>query len=125
MEELFKKYTAAFDSFNPEEIADLYRLPCAISDADGAQTFTNRSDLIKKFKDNCQAMRNFGYQYARFNILQHQALGQGKIAVTIGWRIKTETSDIDFRTLYICHFVNQDWLVFSANVYEGGFSNVS
>lgn len=125
MEELFKKYTAAFDAFNPEAISSLYCVPCAISDADGVQTYTEKTALISKFADNCETMRNFGYQYAQFNILQQQNLGQDKVAVTIGWRIKADSSDIDFRTLYICHLIGHDWLIFSANVYEGSFSNAT
>lgn len=70
-------------------------------------------------------MINFGYQSAQFNILQIQGLGQDKAAVTIGWRINTESKKIDFRTLYICHNVNQHWLIFSANVYEGSFSDAT
>jgi hypothetical protein len=125
MEELFNKYTKAFDALDPDAIASLYRLPCAISDADGTQTFTDRFALIKKFASNCESMRNFGYKYAQFNILQQQPLGQDKIAATIAWRVNTDDSNIDFRTLYICHFVDSDWLVFSANVYQGSFSNAT
>ncbi len=125
MEELFKTYTAAFDAFAPDAISNLYRLPCAISDVDGVQTYTQKAELIKKFTANCQTMDNLGYQYAQFNILQKQSLGKDKMAVTIGWRIKTLNSNIDFRTLYICHLVNETWLIFSANVYEGSFANVA
>jgi predicted RND superfamily exporter protein len=125
MEELFNKYTEAFDAFDPEAIANLYRLPCAISDADGVQAFASKSDLVKKFASNCESMRDFGYQHAQFNILQQQPLGQDKVATTIGWRINTRSSSIDFRTLYICHLVDSKWFVFSANVYQGSFSNVT
>ncbi|WP_088328992.1 hypothetical protein [Lacimicrobium sp. SS2-24] len=122
MEELFIKYAAAFDAFDPEKIASLYRLPCAVSDADGVQTFTDKAALIKKFFANCKAMRGFGYQKAQFNILEKQQLGKKKVAVTIGWRIMTVGSHIDFRTLYICHQIENAWYIFSANVYEGSSS---
>ena len=49
METLFNKYAEAWNAYNPEAIANLYRLPCAISDADGVETYTDKSSLIKKF----------------------------------------------------------------------------
>jgi hypothetical protein len=121
MEELFNNYTEAFNTLNSDAIASLYRLPCAISDADGTQTFTDRPALIKKFALNCESMRNFGYQCAQFKILQEQPLGQDKVAVTVAWRVKASNSNLDFRTLYVCHFIDDKWLVFSANVYQGSF----
>lgn len=123
MEELFNKYTEAFNAFEPEAIASLYRLPCAISDADGVQTFTQRTALVAKFALNCESMRNFGYQHAQFTILEQHALGKDKVAATVGWRVAVNDSNVDFRTLYICHFVDHKWLVFNANVYQGSFSN--
>ncbi|MCW8109110.1 ketosteroid isomerase family protein [Alteromonas ponticola] len=123
MEEFFRKYTTAFDVFDAEKIASFYRLPCAISDADGVQTFIDRAALLEKFSSNCEAMRSFGYLQAEFNILDEQQLGLGKVAITIGWRIKTVNSNIDFRTLYICHQIEHTWYIFSANVYEGSFSS--
>ena len=121
MEEFFKKYTEAFDALNSEAIANLYRLPCAISDADGTQTFTDRPALIEKFALNCKSMRNFGYKRAQFKIMQEQPLGQDKVSVTVAWRIDTANANIDFRTLYICHFIDNKWFTFSANVYQGSF----
>ena len=121
MEEFFKKYTEAFDALNSEAIANLYRLPCAISDADGTQIFTNRSALIEKFALNCKSMLNFGYQRAQFKIVQEQPLGQDKVSVTIAWRVNTANANIDFRTLYICHLIDNKWFIFSANVYQGSF----
>jgi len=125
MEEFFNKYTKAFDALNPETIASLYRLPSAISDGDGTQIFTDRPALVKKFASNCESMRNFGYQFAQFKIQQQHPLGQDKIAVTIAWRVNTGNSNIDFRTLYICHFIDSEWLVFNANVYQGSFSSAT
>ncbi|MDB2331153.1 ketosteroid isomerase family protein [Alteromonas sp.] len=98
MEELFNKYTEAFNAFEPEAIASLYRLPCAISDADGVQTFTERTALVAKFALNCESMRNFGYQHAQFTILEQQALGKDKVAATVGWRVTVNDSNVDFRT---------------------------
>ena len=121
MEEFFKTYTEAFDALNSEAIANLYRLPCAISDADGTQTFTDRPALIKKFALNCESMRSFGYQCAQFKVIQEQPLGQDKVAVTVAWRVNAGSSNIDFRTLYVCHFIGEKWCIFSANVYQGSF----
>jgi hypothetical protein len=125
MEELFQKYTAAFDKLSPDAIASLYRLPCAISDADGVQTYTDKSELVSKFSANCEAMKSFGYKNAQFNILDKQPLSKKEMAVNIGWRVITTSSNIDFRTLYICHQVNHAWLIFSANVYQGSFGNAT
>lgn len=121
MDELFSKYLAAFDAFDATAIANLYRLPCAITDGDGVQTYSDRSELEAKFSKNCDTMGNFGYQSAQFNILQTQELGEEQVAVTVGWRITTTSSDIDFRTLYICHILEDSWFIFSANVYPGTF----
>ncbi|XOV80994.1 MAG: hypothetical protein ACFHVJ_08590 [Aestuariibacter sp.] len=125
MEELFTKYTAAFDAFDAVAIAGLYRLPCAISDADGVQTYSRVSELTDKFAANCEAMRNFGYQSARFNLLEIQPLGGEQVAVNIGWCINTVNSSFEFRTLYLCHKVSDQWLIFSANVYPGSFSHTT
>lgn len=70
-------------------------------------------------------MRNLGYQYAQFKVLQQKTLGQDKVAATIAWRVNTGNSNIDFHTLYICHLVDSEWLIFSANVYQGSFSGTT
>lgn len=121
--ELLRRYTAAFDAFDPSAIASLYRFPCAVSDADGIQTYQAETKLVEKFAANCAAMRDLGYHGADFNILDTEALGTDQCSVTVGWRIKTTGSDIEFRTLYICHCVNNAWRIFNANVYPGSFSD--
>jgi len=68
-------------------------------------------------------MRNVGYQHAQFTILDQHALGKDKVTATVAWRVAVNDSNVDFRTLYICHFVDHKWLVFNANVYQGSFSN--
>lgn len=123
MNEFFREYTNAFDALDANEIASLYRIPCAISDADGDQVFSDKSALIKKFEANCKALRELGYQGAQFNIIEQQQLEQDKKSVTIGWRIETAVSNIEARTLYICHKINGSWCIFSTNVYSGGFSD--
>ncbi|MCW8091998.1 hypothetical protein [Alteromonas sp. ASW11-130] len=121
MEELFRNYTAAFDALNGNAIASLYRLPCAISDADGVQTYTEKSALVAKFSANCKTMESIGYQKALFNILDRQELSSEEMVVNIAWRVVTGRSNIDFRSLYLCHQINHAWLIFSANVYQGSF----
>lgn len=125
MEELFQKYAAAWDAFDPEAIASLYRLHCAIADSDGVQTYTDKTELVNKLSKNCRDMSKIGYKQAKFNILNQQKLDVGQVAVTIGWLIEIETQNIEFRTLYICHKTQQTWFVFSANVYQGSFENVT
>lgn len=125
MEELFNNYAAAFDKLDAELIASLYRLPCAISDADGVQTFTDRAALAGKFRKNCAALRTIGYLKATFHILHVEQFSHHESLVTVGWRVSTAQSDIEFRTLYICHQVEQRWLLFSANVYPGSFDNAA
>lgn len=123
MEQLFSDYATAFDALNPELIASLYRLPCAISDADGVQVFTDRPTLVSKFSKNCQTLRQLGYQRAKFTILSVEQLVNNELLVHVGWRVTTDNADIDFRTLYICHQIEQRWFLFSANVYPGCFNN--
>jgi hypothetical protein len=125
MEELLSDYAAAFDKLDPNLIANLYRLPCAISDADGVQTFTDRPSLISKFSKNCDALQKLGYQQAKFNILSSEQLSNKELLVHVGWRVSASNSDIEFRTLYIGHQIEQRWLLFSANVYPGSFCNAS
>ncbi len=121
MEALFNQYTAAFDALDPNAIADLYRLPCAISDADGVQVFTDKTDLVSKFSANCETMKSLGYQHAQYVLLREELLGQQQMLVNVGWRVFTESSQLEFRTLYICHLVEAGWRIFSANVYAGKF----
>ena len=101
METLFNKYAEAWNAYNPEAIANLYRLPCAISDADGVETYTDKSSLIKKFAKNCEDMKDHGFKKASFNVLSLQELMSEQVAVTLGWRIETASQAIEFRSLYI------------------------
>ena len=123
MDNLFEKYTAAFNAFDALAISNLYTLPCSTSDADGARVFTDRDSLSAKFEKNCTSMQDMGYQFAEFKLLTEIRLGEASKAVNIAWRIHTEKSEIEFRTLYVCHKVEVNWLIFSANVYEGDFEN--
>ena len=130
MTDLFERYTQAFDSFDASAIANLYTLPCATSDADGKNVFTDRVSLINKFSENCYAMKAMGYKYAEFNVLSKITMGEAAKVVNVAWRVNTsatniESSVIEFRSLYICHQVESDWLIFSANVYEGPFNDPS
>ena len=130
MTELFERYTQAFDSFDASAIANLYTLPCATSDVDGKNVYVDRASLISKFSENCSSMKAMGYEYAEFNILSEVTMGDAAKAVNVAWRVNTsatniESSVIEFRSLYICHQVESDWLIFSANVYEGPFNDPS
>lgn len=121
MNELFTKYTKAFSSFDAEAISKLYRLPCAISDADGIQTFTDRSQLKDKFLGNCASMRDIGFKKAQFKILESKELSKQQQVLTIAWCVDTNQSSIEFRALYICHKIDASWYIFSANVYPGTY----
>lgn len=124
MEQLFRDYAAAFDKLDPALITSLYRLPCAISDADGVQTFRDQASLMSKFGKNCDELRRLGYQNAQFNILRAEQLGQHEMLVHVGWRVSIASADIDFRACYICHQMAQRWLIFSTNVYPGSFNHL-
>lgn len=121
MEALFNNYKQAFDEFDAVRIASHYRLPCAVSDADGVLVFDNKDALIDKFRSNCKSMRAMGYVRSEFNILSELPMGSNTTAVNIGWRVQLERGDIEFRCLYICHYSEQHWQIFSANVFEGSF----
>ena len=121
MQHLFEQYTQAFDRFDAEAISDLYRLPCAITDGDGVQVYSDKEQLQAKFAANCEAMKGFAYKNAEFSILEELHMEADKVAVTVAWRINTNSNHIDFRSLYICHQVNGEWRIFSANVYPGSF----
>ncbi|MEM0911187.1 MAG: hypothetical protein AAGJ37_09445 [Pseudomonadota bacterium] len=125
VEAFFKKYVKAWDSFDADSIATFYRLPCAISDSDGVRTYSDAAELRKKFEKNYNDMYGFGYKSARFNILNQSNLSQDQVAITVGWRIKTETQKLEFRTLYICHLLNDAWLIVSANIYPESFEDIS
>lgn len=109
MEELLSDYEAAFDKLDPNLIASLYRLPCAISNADGVQTFKDRPHLVSKFSKNCDVLQKLNYQQAKFNILSSEQLNNKDLLVHVGWRVIASNSDIEFRTLYICHQIEQRW----------------
>ena len=130
MTDLFERYTQAFDSFDASAIANLYTLPCATSDADGKNVFTDRVSLTNKFSENCSSMKAMGYEYAEFNILSEVTMGEAAKAVNVAWRVHTSATDIEssvieFCSLYVCHQVEGSWLIFSANVYEGRFNGLS
>ena len=125
MNELFQKYADAFDSFDALAISNLYTLPCSASDGDGAQVFINRKSLISKFNENCLSMKSMGYKHSSFNILSEIDMGDVSKAVNIGWRVTTSKGEVEFRSLYICHKISSQWLIFSANVYQGAFINES
>lgn len=125
MDELFKQYTAAFDSFDATAIAGLYVLPCSASDGDGANVFSDRNSLTQKFRDNCSSMKSMGYTHSHFSILSTFDMGDAAKAVNIGWRIFTANGEVEFRCLYVCHRIDNQWLIFSANVYQGSFSNAT
>lgn len=123
MNELFENYTRAFDSLNASEIAGLYTLPCSTSDNDGSSVFTDKKSLIGKFEENCSSMKVMGYQSSVFKILNEIEMGENSRAVNMGWRVTTVDGEIEFRSLYICHKQENNWLIFSANVYQGTFND--
>lgn len=122
IDSLFKKYRGGFDSLSALQISNLYTLPCSTSDGDGVNVFSKRKSLINKFEKNCLSMKAMGYKSSSFNILSEIEMGASAKAVNIGWRVHFFENDIEFRCLYICHEINNQWLIFSANVYEGSFT---
>ena len=94
LDAFFSQYTQAFDALSAESIADLYRLPCATSDGDGVNVYSDRQSLIEKFAGNCDAMKGFGYQKSIFRILEQQDLGEdfgaGLYAVEVDYLIREE-----------------------------------
>ena len=122
MKQLFDKYTAAFDALKASEIAKLYKLPCATSDGDGQAVFTTESSLIDKFDANCNTMIAMGYSHSQYNIINQEMLGEGACAVTIGWKVFTKSAPIEFRSHYVCHKVDDQWKIFTAQVFSGTFN---
>ena len=114
---LFERYTDAFNDLNANAIADCYLLPCAIVDADGTQVFIESVSLVNKFEKNCADMKKMQYQSASFEILDSVKMGVTAEAVNIQWHIKTTQNTIFFNSLYICHLIDGEWRLFSANVY--------
>jgi len=123
MKQFFKKYTQAFDSLNAVAIADLYTVPCSASDVDGANVYVDRESLINKLNKNCSSMKSMGYRHSNFNILEELEMGDTARAVNIAWRVSTTNEDIEFRSLYVCHKIDNQWFIFSANVYQGEFTD--
>ena len=123
MDKLFQKYSDAFDSLDPNAIVSLYMIPCATSDGDGTQVFSKKEALLEKFEKNCLSMKTMGYSSSSFNILSETSMGEESKAINIGWRVQFEKSEIEFRSLYICQKISNQWYIFSANVYEGSFLN--
>jgi hypothetical protein len=119
MKEFFQKYAEAFDSLDANRIADLYMLPCSASDGDGVNVFSDRKSLIKKFTANCKSLVGMGYKRSKVNILDVIEMDETTNTVVVGWRVILESAELEFRTLYVCHKVNQKWRIFSANVYAG------
>jgi hypothetical protein len=123
MEELLDHYVAAFDRLDAEQIAGLYRMPCAIADADGVQTFTEHEMLVRKFSQNCLQLQQLGYQRAQYQLLSVEPLGDNQLLVNVAWRVVFADSQLDFRSMYIVHKLEQRWLIFSTHVYPGSFAS--
>lgn len=123
MEELLDNYVAAFDRLDAEQIAGLYRMPCAIADADGVQTFTEREMLVRKFSHNCLQLQQLGYQRVQYQLLSVEPLGDNQLLVNVAWRVVFADSQLDFRTMYIVHKLEQRWLIFNTHVYPGSFAS--
>ena len=121
IEDLFINYRGSFDALDSVLISENYRLPCSISDADGCQVFTDRAALLNKFSANSETMKSMTYKSSEFNILNLDEMGDSAQAATIGWRVQLADDVIEFRCLYICHFVDNRWKIFNANVYTGAF----
>lgn len=121
MEELFDKYTAAFDALDASKIANLYTLPCATSDGDGQAVYDSESILIDKFNNNCEVMSATGYIRSTYNILTLEQLGSNACAVTLGWKTLTKNNEFEFRGHYVCHKINEQWKIFTAQVFQGAF----
>jgi hypothetical protein len=125
MNEFFNEYARAFDSLQASAIANLYQLPCAISDGDGSHVFLSNSALTTKFSSNCNVLQTMGYKASRFTILTEQSLGQLAKAVTLGWQVQFENDKMEFRAHYVCHLQQGAWRIFSVQVYPGSFSGAA
>lgn len=116
--QLFKSYQKAFKQFDPKAIASHYKIPCLISDVDGQQCFAKLDALTDKFAGSCNKMQEMGYIDSEFSICDIKTLSKNLVSVDMGWRTQFETEPYEFRTLYLCSFENDNWLIFSAVVYN-------
>lgn len=121
---LLNDYSAAFLALDANMIAKLYRLPCAIVDADGTQVFHDYNSLYAKFAANCVQLQQLGVSLVQFQIVAINTLSDTQACVHVAWRVSLADANIDFRTLYICHQQKQQWQIFSANVYPGAFTAI-
>ncbi len=118
---LFTKYKKAFDNFDANGIASNYKIPCSVSDADGSLVFDNKEGLIDKFSSNCKFLHSMGYVGSEFNILSEMSMGSNAKSLNIGWRVNLKSNIVEFRCLYVCHLEEEQWKIFSANVYDVSF----
>ena len=118
---LFDSYNNAFDTRDHVKITALYTLPCATSDGDGQHVFRTEREVLEKFKTVCLNMKTMGCLHSEYKILKQESLGDKACAVTLGWKVHTENNAIEFRAHYICHKVEGQWKIFSAQVFNGTF----
>lgn len=118
---LLNDYSAAFLALDASAITKLYHLPCAIVDADGTQVFQDNNSLYTKFAANCVQLQQLGLSQVQFQIIAIDTLSDTQACMHVAWRVSLTHADIDFRTLYICHQQQQQWQIFSTNVYPGIF----
>lgn len=117
MENLFNRYKSAFNALDADAIARCYTLPCATSDGDGRHAYSDKEALIEKFRINCQVLKSAGYKTASYSINESKSLGSHATALDLTWDIQFESSSLTFNALYICHNIDDEWLIFSVNVY--------
>lgn len=121
---LLNEYTSAFLALDANAIAKLYRMPCAIVDADGTQVFQDYNSLYAKFAANCLQLQQLGVSQVQFQIVAIDTLNETQACMHVAWRVSLANANIDFRALYICHQQKQQWQIFSANVYPGSFTAI-
>ena len=121
----FETYQNGFDKFDPSAIASHYAIPCSVLDVDGLQFFSSHADLLEKLSSNCHSMKGMGYSGSEFSIHEIGVLGTAAVSVDLGWRVQLESGLLDFRTLYICRKIEDQWQVFNAIVYEGVYDEVT
>lgn len=125
VKELFERYLQAFDAHDAAAISSLYTLPCALSDGAGQDVFTDKEPLVARFQQVCTQLQGMGYKGSEFNILKQEAMGPAACAVTVGWKTHFQNSETEYRGLYICHKVEEDWRVFTAHVFAGAFDETT
>lgn len=122
IQKFFEQWTAAFDRFDAEAIADHMNVPLTIVAKEGAVALTQRSQVVANFEGVNEVHRNLGYHHAvleDLDVFPTYAPNVVRAETTWAFRRVDDTLIYRFRMIYILGDYGHGWkAVVAINVDE-------